>query len=178
LEIIIVFLALIVAVISLYIQRQHNRKQMLPLLHIQHNVHSQGGHLHVDYKLINDGQGPAQLKSFTLNIAGENFNIKHYNELLEVFTRFLPNIQDNEVRLSHCVRANSELTVLSYKLPNGHEDPFSTSEMIVEATSVYEDLITVDNSGFRIQSNPRDRVFERAFDPVVNLLVKVGNKNN
>lgn len=177
-ELILVFLALVVAIVSLYIQRQHNRKQMLPLLHIHHTIHTQGGFSTVKFKLINDGQGPAQLKRFTLSMEDENFEITHYKELLEVFEKYLPCIRDNEVCLSYCVRANSEIVVLSYKLPEGKKDPFATSKMSIKATSVYEDVITVNSRGFSVESNPRDKVFERAFEPVINLLLKVGSKDN
>lgn len=151
---------------------------MLPLLHIHHTIHTQGGFSTVNFKLINDGQGPAQLKSFTLSVADEMFEIKHYKELLEVFAKYLPDIRDNEVCLSYCVRANSDIVVLSYKLPEGHNDPFATSTMSIKATSVYEDVITVNNRGYSVESNPRDKVFERAFEPVLTLLLKIGNKDN
>lgn len=178
LELFLVFLALVVATVSLYVQRQHNRKQMLPLLHIHHSTHAQGGFVNVDFKLINDGQGPAQLKSFTLDMADEKFEITHYKDLIEVFSQYLPDIHDNEVRLSYCIRANSEIVVLSYKLPEGHNDPFAISEMTIKAMSIYEDVITVNNRGFSVESNPRDKVFERAFEPILKLLLKVGSKDN
>lgn len=64
------FLAFIVSVCSLWIQRTHNRKSVRPIGHIQLHDSLQG--LHV--KLVNKGVGPLLVKEF---IAVRNAVIKH-----------------------------------------------------------------------------------------------------
>ena len=58
-ETILVFLALMVACITLFIQRQHNRKELLPILSTEYEQTKRNGEEFYQLWLINNGHGVA-----------------------------------------------------------------------------------------------------------------------
>jgi hypothetical protein len=161
-ELLIAFGALIIAAVTLYVQRVHNRHQMLPLLHISREQTTKNGRVSITISVINDGQGVAILKSMSFCVNYIDYEIKHHNDLYKILETHLPeNAANEEVRFFHFIRANSASRIISFDIPCDSEDPFANSLLTIETESLYRDRVTVDNWGMNTTSNYADSVIEK-----------------
>ncbi|AYV19853.1 hypothetical protein [Vibrio mediterranei] len=161
-ELLVAFGALIIAAVTLYVQRVHNRHQMLPLLHISRDQTTKNGRVRITLSVINDGQGVAILKSMVFRVQDTDYEIKHNQELSDILETYLPKGATNqEVRYFHFIRANSRSLIISFEIPSDCEDPFSNSLLTIETESLYRDRVTVDNWGMNTTSNYADSVIEK-----------------
>ncbi|ASG01617.1 MULTISPECIES: hypothetical protein [Vibrio] len=176
-EIFLVFLALMVACITLFIQRQHNRKELLPILHTYFSASTQDNSVVYEFKLINDGNGAAILKKVELLLAdGETIEITSFNSFFEVIQQKNPHSKDIETSLPFCLSANSSEVIYRYALYNTVTNKLDGSSVRVTAESVYGDTVIAHNTGFDVISNRRDHIFEVLFGKVSDSLVSLWEK--
>lgn len=159
LELILIFLSLVVATSALFIQRQHNRKQLLPLLYIRHSLKKSGNKNIIDISLVNDGQGPGEIISFELSVGEKKYNIKHQNDLTVALRENMPNVVDNDIGFFRFIKANSEATLISYTILDNDPNPFSSSSISLRVISLYKDVINVNEKEYIVQPNNGDKLF-------------------
>ncbi|ULF76932.1 hypothetical protein [Vibrio alginolyticus] len=168
----LVFLALVVASATLYIQRQHNRKQLFPILHLYYFEHITDDFVERSISLSNDGQGAGNLQSFLWTIGDEEYEVKHHRDVYRILGKYLPEASDKEAALYFCVRPNSDNTLVSYKVPKTTDDLLKKSKISIKAQSLYGDIVIVNNHGYTTISNPRDALFEKPVNLLFDLLGK------
>ncbi|WP_367989480.1 hypothetical protein AB2S62_19825 [Vibrio sp. NTOU-M3] len=173
-EIFLALIALIVAAMTLFIQRQHNRKQMLPLLNVYFSQKFNEEHKLVEYKVRNDGQGPALLKAlYVTNDASEYVKVRHNNELYKFIHEEATDIHGLSTSLPFCIQPNSELTLYSYRVLATGSDGLEKFNIRLVSQSLYEDIVETTNEGFTVTSNPRDAMFEKIFEYMFSLSNKM-----
>lgn len=173
-EIFLAVIALIVAAITLFIQRQHNRRQMLPLVNVYFSQNFKGEQRLVEYKVRNDGQGPALIKDlYFTNNGSEYIKITHNNELYKFIHKEATDIHGLSTSLPFCIQPNSEIILYCYSiLATTDSDGLEKFNIRLVSQSLYEDIVETTNEGFSVTSNPRDAIFEKIFEYIFLL----GNK--
>ncbi len=173
----LVFLALIVVCITLFIQRQHNRKELLPILHTYFSATITDNTVVHEFKLINDGNGVAILKKIELLLAdGETIEITPFNSFFEVIQQRVPHSKDIETSLPFCISANASEVIYRYTVYNNVTNKLDDSSVVVTAYSVYGDTVIANKTGFEVISNRRDHIFEVLFSKVSDSLVILWEK--
>jgi hypothetical protein len=170
-ETFLLFLALIVTSATLFIQRQHNRKQVLPLLHTYLNQEHQKDFTIAELRLYNDGLGPAILQEILIDFKGKKHSVRDIEELDAVLRNNMPELTIQRTSLPLCLKSNSVEVLCVVHLTREQLSEFNrdTFNIKITATSVYEDRIIVDNFGTSIESNKNDALFERAFERISQL---------
>ncbi|HDM8156725.1 TPA: hypothetical protein P0E35_005185 [Vibrio harveyi] len=161
-ETFLVFLALLVASATLYVQRVHNRKQVLPIIHLYEQHHDEGEDREVEMRLHNDGLGPAIISKVTLVINENSHNIESWSQLNELLESNFSYINVVNISLPHCLKANSDETLYKLEVPLDKWEQFRDTnlEISIEALSVYEDIVTTTFDGTTYESNKHDLVVE------------------
>ncbi len=179
-EIFLALIALIVAAMTLFIQRQHNRRQMLPLLNVYFSQKFSGEQRLVEYKVRNDGQGPALLKDLYVTNGSEYLKIRNNSELYKFIHEEATDINGLSSSLPFCIQPNSELILYSYSVLATGSDGLEKFNIRLVSQSLYEDIVETTNEGFSVTSNPRDAMFEKIFEYMFLLSkkLKVRIKNN
>ena len=168
-EIFIAFLALIIASATLYVQRQHNRMQMLPIVHFYYSLENSSEHSLVELKIINDGLGPALIKSLKVTCDEEEFIVENYSDLNNLICKQVPDAINVTTSLPLCLKANASETLYKYRVPKNSANSFKTANTELIVSSLYEDKVIVTNHGFTVESNPRDILFEKIEKSIRNL---------
>ncbi|NAX20823.1 hypothetical protein [Vibrio sp. V39_P1S14PM300] len=171
---ILLFLALVVTSATLFIQRQHNRKQVLPLLHTYLNKDYQDGLIVVELRLYNDGLGPAILQGVSIDFKGKVHEVENFEELDAVLKQNLPELNIKRTSLPLCLKSNSVEVLCVAHLTEEQLNQFNrdTFNITITATSVYEDKIVVDNFGATIESTKNDAFFEKCYQKIIGLFKK------
>lgn len=176
-EVILVFLALLVACLTLFVQRQHNRKELLPIIHTYFSAASKDHQVTREFKLINDGNGAAILKKVQLYLAsGEEIEITNFNDFSKVIQQKNPHSTDIATSLPFALSANSSEVIFSYCLSESADDQLDSCTVTVTAESVYGDAVVADETGFNVISNRRDAFFEMWFGKITDTSIKLWEK--
>ncbi len=172
-EIILIFLALLVACLTLFIQRQHNRKELLPIIHTYFSAASKDHQVTREFKLINDGNGAAILKRVQLHLAsGEEIEITNFNDFSKAIQQKNPRSKDVATSLPFALSANTSEVIYSYSLSESADDHTVT----VTAESVYGDTVVAHATGFDVTSNKRDAFFEIWFSKIADTSILLWEK--
>lgn len=156
----IAFIALMVSFLTLLSQRQHNRKQLLPVVHIYFSNSMKDGLVTRQLVFCNDGLGVAQLKKFELTlVTGEVFDIKHFSELYNLILSQNKLCTNLSVSLPFCLRANSSETIYSYVLPENDKDNILDCKIKLTSDSIYGDRVISTEKEFCNIPNGYDKFF-------------------
>ncbi len=178
-ELIFVFLALVVACMTLFIQRQHNRKELLPVLTTYFEIHCTQETTKLALWLINDGHGVAILKETSLHLyEGETIKISKENGFSEVIKKHCPVARNIETSLPFTLASNSKELLYRFEIPNNTDSVFNGASATVKAESIYEDIIVATADGFEVTSNRRDALVESWLNGIVDFALKVIPKRN
>lgn len=175
-ETFLVLLALIVACTTLFVQRQHNRKELLPIIHTYFSADVRDEWLTREFKLINDGNGVAILKKIILHLENEDIGITHFNDFSRVIEEKLPQSKDVSTSLPFCVSASSSEVMYRYTIPVKSNDLLNGVSITVVCESVYGDIVEANSKGFEVRSNNRDLPFEYIFSKCADLCSAVLGK--
>ncbi|WP_375752691.1 hypothetical protein [Vibrio sp. HN007] len=175
LETILVFLALVIAAMTLFIQRQHNRKQMLPLVHLFYQQHRGEEDRKVELKLINDGQGPAVFQGVSIISDEVETPIGNYLELERYIKKNSPKATAITTNLPFCIQANSSISLYSYTT-SLTKDPIEDSLVKIISSSLYGDTVITTNSGLDVKSNSNDAYIEVVIEKLLHLITKIIKK--
>ncbi|WP_045626594.1 MULTISPECIES: hypothetical protein [Vibrio] len=176
-EIILIFLALLVACLTLFIQRQHNRKELLPIIHTYFSAASKDHQVTREFKLINDGNGAAILKRVQLHLAsGEEIEITNFNDFSKVIQQKNPRSKDVATSLPFALSANTSEVIYSYSLSESADDQLDSCTVTVTAESVYGDTVVAHATGFDVTSNKRDAFFEIWFSKIADTSILLWEK--
>ncbi len=178
-ETFLVFLALVIASITLFIQRQHNRKELLPILNTVYEQNNDGNKHLYQFWLVNNGHGTAIIKSINLNLpSGEVIELSNQYSFLHVIEEYVPDRTRMSNSLPISLSASSKEKLYSFEIPSNCSNGLIGSSVTVVAESVYGDCITVTNEGFNVTSNPKDAVFESALNVVIDAIIRLLPKRN
>ncbi|HCE4711336.1 TPA: hypothetical protein NJ727_004739 [Vibrio parahaemolyticus] len=156
----IIFLAFLVALFTLLVQRQHNRKELQPVLNTNFTQLNQDNAVHV-LKLVNHGGGAAIIKQIKLHLKnGEIIEVNKENSFSDILHNKNPTSTKRTTFLPLAVGANSEVLLYEYTIPYAVEDQLSQCYLTITAESIYGDTITVHRDGFDVVSNSRDKLIE------------------
>ncbi|MBN8035070.1 hypothetical protein [Vibrio vulnificus] len=163
-ESLLVFLAVLVAFWTLLIQRQHNRKQMLPVIHTYYSHYYEGDEKneYFELKLFNDGHGVAILKSASVKLPdGEIVTFGNSIELSNFVEEQIPSATQQSTSLPFAVRGNSQESIYKVSIPKSDQSKFSELRFTFVAESIYGDVAVADETGFSFKSNPVDAYFDK-----------------
>ena len=172
-ETFLVLLAFIVACITLFIQRQHNRKELLPIIHTYFLTEIHDCVVTKEFKLINDGNGAAILKKITLHLGEDDIDINPFNDFSKVINDKLPKSKNISTSLPFCLRASSSEVMYKYEIPENSADTLDKVTVTVECESVYGDVVVANSQGFEVKSNSRDAPFELIFSKLSDIFSKI-----
>ncbi|MCF7482941.1 hypothetical protein L3V31_14600 [Vibrio sp. J1-1] len=161
-ETIIIFLAFLVALSTLVIQRQHNRKALQPVLNTVFTS-SASEHDHVKQELIltNNGNGAAIINKIELHLKnGNKIEISKNHSFEKVLGEKSPSSTKRNTFLPFAIGANSEELLYKYTIRADEKDQLEDCYLTIEAESLYGDKINVHRHGFDVVSNPRDKFIE------------------
>ncbi|ARC91935.1 hypothetical protein B6A42_07305 [Vibrio coralliilyticus] len=176
-ETFLVFLALMVASATLYVQRIHNRKQVLPIIHLYEQYHDEDESREVEMRLHNDGLGPAIINKVTLEISGVVHEIEAWHELNKLLEESFPYIKIVDISLPYCLKAHGDEILYKLEVPFEHWEQFRGTKMdvCIKVHSVYEDVAITTFDGTTYTSNKHDQVFETAFDKAISVVKRWKN---
>jgi len=173
----LVFLALFVACITLFIQRQHNRKELLPILSTEYENNNTKGLYQL--WLVNNGHGVAIIKNIHLTLpTGDVIELSNQYSFIDVITEHVPRCTQMSNSLPSSLGASSKKLLCSYTTPPNMPNGLLKMSVTVESESVYGDKVTVNKDGFIVTSNSRDAAFEALLQPIVEVILSILPKRN
>lgn len=156
----IIFLAFLVALFTLLVQRQHNRKSLQPVLNTHFSTLTSDKVVH-ELKLVNHGNGAAIIKKIKLHLKnGEVIDVNKDNSFADILHNRNPTSTGRDTFLPSAIGASSEVLLYRYTIPCEVQDQLKECYLKVTAESIYGDVITVHTDGFDVVSNPRDKLIE------------------
>ncbi len=178
-ETILVFLALIVASITLFIQRQHNRKELLPILATEYEQVNNNGEQLYQLWLVNNGHGVAIIKSIKLHLStGEIITLSDNYSFLHVIDQYVPTRIKMSNSLPKSISACNKEKLYSFVIPAKDSNGLMGSTVTIVAESVYGDIVTVNRDGFDVTSNPRDAICESILKLPVDAIIRINDRRN
>lgn len=170
----LVLLALLVACITLFVQREHNRKQLLPILSIELEQNNKNNEQFNKFCLINNGHGVAIIDKFEIILeTGKSIELTHEYSFRNLILEEVPDLKQVSNSLPSTLAPNSRECLYSFTTRSNARHGLFGSKVTIVARSVYGDIVTVDNRGFKVTSNLRDAVFENILKSATNMLVSI-----
>ncbi|MBY6198179.1 hypothetical protein [Vibrio hangzhouensis] len=173
-EILLALSALVIACITLFVQRQHNRKELLPILNTEYEeTHKTGDHLYQLW-LINNGHGVALIKEYHFVLpSGESVMLDDEHNFLKIIEQNVPNRKSMSNSLPKSLASNDKALLYSFSVPALGRNALAGTTVKVVAESVYGDEVIVDKEGFTVISNRRDAQFEIALKRIADIMGKL-----
>ncbi|EMK6932991.1 hypothetical protein V9J79_004483 [Vibrio alginolyticus] len=176
-EVFLIFLALLVACMTLFVQRQHNRKELQPILSTYFSADFKDNVVTHEFKLINDGNGAAIIKKMEVRLlSGDLIEVTKSHSFSKIINENNPSSKKVITSLPSTLGSNSSELIYSYTIPQSVKDPLEGCVAIVTSESVYGDTIVADDNGFHVTSNGRDAFVEKLFGKALDLIIKLWNK--
>lgn len=159
-ETFVAFLAVCVAALTLYIQRIHNRKSLLPILSTHISVENNKT---CTLELQNNGQGIAFIDEIYLIYNEKKYNISDYRDFVTVIKNNMEGVEVNNYSVISTLKGNSSFLLLEIEL---HGDSCLESlidywEVEVHGRSIYGEKIKANDFDF-LNSEPFEALIQKA----------------
>ena len=155
LSLIIASLSLLVAAVTLYIQRDHNKKELRPIISTIFQSETKGDNAIYSFLLVNDGHGVAIIKKIMWKfLDGTTIEITRENDFQSLITKMCDNLVSVTSFIPVSVKGNTSELLCSFEISNRREHPFSNIlSGIVIAESIYGEVLIADEYGVEVKSN-------------------------